>query len=67
MEYSSSINHKSNGPIGVEVNVKSIIDLLFLAFSLVITPGLLLRIKLKFLIIYSNGPASVFFFEIREF
>ena len=43
----------------VEIKVRSIIDLLFLTFGLFIAPGSLFRIKSKFLIIYSNGPASI--------
>ena len=48
------------------MNVKLMINLLFLVFSFIIAPDSLLKIKLKFLIIYFNGSTSIFIL-IKEF
>jgi hypothetical protein len=55
----SSIAYKSNNPISVIVNVRSIIDLFLVRFGLVIIPGSLLQIRSNLFIIASKDIASV--------
>jgi hypothetical protein len=59
VEFFSSIAHKSNNPISVIVNVRSIIDLFLVRFGLVIIPGSLLKIRSNLFIIASKDIVSV--------